>query len=362
MKIIRQYGDTNFITGLRAVAATMVVVIHTGAFSQLGTIGENITANGKYGVQMFFVISGFTIAATFIGNERYISYFVRRVLRIAPLYWLACILMALLYHLAILQPNYWMQRLGTESDVYNLAMHLSFLSFLDYRLAPSLIGTEWTIPIEMFWYALLPLLITRCTSVRRRIFALGLLLLVAGLTRLVAALIGTSLIAQWFPTTYGPYFLIGVFCFFLRNENRFAHWQFRRLALFAAFAVFLGAITADIGGGAIVGMSTAALITLYKPGENLGLLESRPMLFIGSISYSIYLWHAIVIMFFSAWGIQSSITSSLSWFGAVYIATLALSIGTYLLIEIPTNRLGKRIADDLLTSSNRQKLTLPTIK
>lgn len=81
-KILRQYGDTDFITGLRAIAATMVIVIHTGAFRDFGQWGQAVTDAGKYGVDIFFVISGFTIAKTFNESRDYKSYLVRRMVRI----------------------------------------------------------------------------------------------------------------------------------------------------------------------------------------------------------------------------------------------------------------------------------------
>lgn len=62
---VRRYGETDFITGLRAIAASMVVIIHTGAFTGFGSMGSALTGLGKYGVDIFFVISGFTVAKTF---------------------------------------------------------------------------------------------------------------------------------------------------------------------------------------------------------------------------------------------------------------------------------------------------------
>ena len=83
--IIRKYGETDFITGLRAIAATLVVVIHTGAFVDFGIIGSAITYSGKYGVDIFFAISGFTIAKTYAEASSYKSYLGRRLFRILPL-------------------------------------------------------------------------------------------------------------------------------------------------------------------------------------------------------------------------------------------------------------------------------------
>ena len=58
---VRSYGSTDFITGLRAIAATMVVIIHTGALLEFGTIGFNITMAGKYGVDIFLLFQAFLL-------------------------------------------------------------------------------------------------------------------------------------------------------------------------------------------------------------------------------------------------------------------------------------------------------------
>jgi|GEM_PF-5865075 len=71
MGILRSYANTNFVTTLRAIAATMVVVIHTGAFSAFGVVGNNITEAGCHGVEIFFVISGFSIATTWAKAANY---------------------------------------------------------------------------------------------------------------------------------------------------------------------------------------------------------------------------------------------------------------------------------------------------
>jgi peptidoglycan/LPS O-acetylase OafA/YrhL len=63
MQIDRHYGGTEFITGLRAIAVFLVFLIHSGG-GGLREVSEflNTFVNfGKYGVQIFFVISGFTI-------------------------------------------------------------------------------------------------------------------------------------------------------------------------------------------------------------------------------------------------------------------------------------------------------------
>ena len=57
----RSYGSTDFITGFRAIAATLVVIIHTGGFAKFGNIGLNITSAEKYGVTFHSTTLNFII-------------------------------------------------------------------------------------------------------------------------------------------------------------------------------------------------------------------------------------------------------------------------------------------------------------
>ena len=158
-QILRSYGDTDFITGLRAIAATMVVMIHTNALNDFGVVGQAVTSAGKYGVDVFFVISGFTIAKTFTQARDYRSYLTRRIMRIVPLYWFVISIAMVLWLSGLFSMPYWMQTFGAQPDLYNFLIHLGMVSYLDYRIANSLLGVEWTIPIEVFWYVCLPFVI-----------------------------------------------------------------------------------------------------------------------------------------------------------------------------------------------------------
>lgn len=62
-RLIPNYGDSNFITGMRAFAALAVFLIHIEAvgLETLGLIGR-VLSIGKTGVYAFFVISGFSVS------------------------------------------------------------------------------------------------------------------------------------------------------------------------------------------------------------------------------------------------------------------------------------------------------------
>ncbi len=343
--LIRQYGDTDFVIGLRAIAAFMVVSIHTGAFTDLGWIGETINGNGKYGVQIFFVISGYTIAVTYRSAATYGAYFTRRFFRIAPLYYLLCALVFALMMAGALGPNYWMTLYGSAPDTYNALMHLSFLSAWDARLAATVIGPEWTIPIEIFWYLLLPLLLPFTRTRADFLKAFFGLLVLSVVTRGIGEWLLPAHAAHFLPTSYGAYFLLGAACLPLRELFGSRPEHSRQLAT-GGVVLFIFAQVTDTGlSTAFLALATAMMIVgiRIRPG-GWHLLTWRPMLFLGSISYSIYLWHYIAIRLLEAHLPDLYAGGGLWRFVLVSVLTVAASTVTYELIEKPTNRLGRSLA------------------
>lgn len=345
-RFLRIYGDTDFITGLRAIAATMVVIIHTGAFADLGAIGQAITSAGKYGVDVFFVISGFTIAKTFTEAKDYRSYLTRRIMRIVPLYWLLISIAMILWVSGAFSLPSWMQELGSQPDLYNFVLHLSMLSYLDYRVANSLLGVEWSIPIEVFWYVFLPPLIHFGKTIPRTIgIVLILLILTAILSYISKELLGTSLPIKWSPIAHGHLFFVGVASFYLRDRFKTATSQRPMIWISCSVALFAVALTVDFSGRSeVLALSTVILLVCVTPARARWVTMSltvRPMLFLGSISYSIYLIHVVVLHVLDDFTMLPA--SGIGKFLLVYGVTVAFSTATYLLVEKPTNQAGRRM-------------------
>lgn len=339
---LRHYGPTDFITGLRGIAAMMVVCIHTEAFRGLGWLGENVTGAGKYGVQVFFVISGFTIAATWYSGRGYREFMVRRLARIAPTYWALIGIAAALFHLGLTPEPHFLAEFGAEMGAYNLLMHATFLSFLDYRIANSIIGVEWTIPIEVFWYALLPLLLAPSRSLKGFAIWLICLLVLAAITRVALGALGGAVAAKWFPTTFGAYFLIGAACYHVRAAGWHRTARQAPVLMWASVGLFVSVLLlAPPGGGALIGLAAAGILIGRKDSAGFGVwLDSVPLRFLGTISYSIYLWHLVVVALLGGMA-----TEGLSRFALVSVITIVLSTLTYFVLEKPTNLWGRRLAD-----------------
>ena len=239
-----------------------------------------------------------------------------------------------------------MLELGSQPDLYNFLMHLSMVSYLDYRVANSLTGVEWSIPIEVFWYVCLPPLIHFGKNIPRTIGAiLALLTLTAILSYFLKETFGTSLPIKWSPIAYGHLFFVGVATFYLRERFKSVTPKSPIVWIAVAVASFVTALAIEFSGRSeILALSTAILIVYVTPARARWVtrpLTTRLMLFLGSISYSIYLIHLLVFHILSDVAILP--TSSIGKFLVVFGITVALSTVTYMIIEKPTNQAGRRM-------------------
>lgn len=133
---------------LRLLAATSVVYFHIGTAPIFGS----------FGVDIFFVISGFVMAMVINNGQQPKSFAISRLARIIPLYWL---MTTIVYIISLLKPSL----LGsTSSSLSNYLLSILFIPHFkeDGTLFPTL-AVGWTLNYEMFFYLLifLSLLISR---------------------------------------------------------------------------------------------------------------------------------------------------------------------------------------------------------
>jgi exopolysaccharide production protein ExoZ len=171
---------------MRAVAASLVVVDHTlGTMTALGTLPKVYEKAGflagDAGVAAFFALSGLILVRVSYGDFEVphagIRFLCRRLLRIAPMYWLTTLLCLALFANATRAGYPPQTRLG-------LKLLFSFLFIpnvlaTDMRLMP-LVGQGWTLNYEMAFYCLLAL----CLGARKRLGVLITVLVPIGLVTL----------------------------------------------------------------------------------------------------------------------------------------------------------------------------------
>ncbi len=144
---------------LRGVAILLVVLVHCAIAASGNVPGLTAFAHehGERGVQLFFIVSGYTMMLTFgdkVDPAAIRSFYIRRAFRIVPLFWAA-----ILFYLLITKGEgfrFWAPDGITTGDVMLTFLFLHWSSVTAFN---SVVPGGWSIAVEMQFYLLFPLLI-----------------------------------------------------------------------------------------------------------------------------------------------------------------------------------------------------------
>lgn len=290
------------IDGLRAIAALGVMIEHlfgdllrqtATAAGPMSAVGNSVVRSlslGRFGVALFFMISGFVVPFS-IGGDRPLAHFaVSRLFRLYPAFWLALAGLATMAWLAGEPP-------GIAAVLANMTM------------APTLFGQPWLSPIhwtlfiELVFYVLIALL-----------FSLGRLRHVGALTVLGLALVAATVLPVWL-RTHGvvnlPVQYLGMHLSFLFLGLLVRLWlvEGEQRARISVIALALAQVAAVLsvsdfslargdnfimeGCTPVLAAYVLAFVT-FLAAIRFGRPRSLTLARIGVISYSMYLFHGTV--------------------------------------------------------------------
>ena len=344
--------------GLRGVAALSVLFYHyTFMYEKYYGHHENplVTfSRGKLGVDLFFIISGFVILMTISRANSVLDFVVSRVSRIYPVYWVAIIFTFAVLKIANLWPT---GETGKPALLLNFTMLQRFFSI------QSVDGVYWSLQYELLFYGLMiGVLVVGLIRHVEWVCAgfLGFSLLYWALLKAdVFASLGTegSLIKQAMLLALIlqdiEFFVSGMMLYRARKEGITP----LRLAIIAS-AIGMSFLV----DGALIGCVHAAFVVLvglavygYLPP-----LKSRVMIFLGGISYPLYLTHQyagyVLIHKLEAVGLNANIAIILTIPVAITVATL-LSVA----VERPALRFIRDRYAALKQSGKLSRLGAPAV-
>lgn len=278
----------------RAIAAWMVVYHHYYQIYEIETYGYGwfIKHKGGFGVDIFFIISGFIMYLN-LNYKNYCAFdfFLRRVSRIVPAYWFYTFLL-------IFIDSYVIESSLTAFNLKSLILSLFFFPHQN----PSGSGifpfltVGWTLNFEMFFYFCLSLCIF--VNNKRKFILCGALFVLLPLVNYseipliwrYGSILGDEIVYEFiagiflgyiyisFPNIFNSkcsplvgfvIVLLGFFILLVEDKRQDGFW------LFSAFAIVFG------------------LLSLEKYKDNKLLV---PIIFLGNISYSTYLCHFLIII------------------------------------------------------------------
>ena len=312
------------LTGIRAVAALLVMATHaaytTGKYTH-GYVGL-VYSRMEMGVPIFFVLSGFLLfgpwvkaAATGGPPPSVRRYAWHRVRRIMPAYIVTVLAAYLLYHFRTAGPNpghTW------EGLFRNLSLTQIYTDNYMYSFPHQGLTQMWSLAVEVAFYVVLPLLAYLLLVVLcRRRWRPGLLMTsLAGLALITPAWLVLVHTTDWLPDgarlwlpTYLAWFIGGMMLAALQPLGVRAYALVCvPLALVCYFIVstpIAGEPTTSpnelreglvkAGFYAVIATLMVAPLALGDRGLYARFLATRPMVFLGEISYEIFLIHLLTM-------------------------------------------------------------------
>ena len=330
------------IDGLRAVSILLVVAYHAG---------PQLVPGGFIGVDIFFVISGFLItriilSQTRTGQFRLLDFYARRVRRIFPALAVVLLVTYALGWLLLMPQDFALlgeNMVAGAAFVSNL-FQLRHVGYFDPDMAENPLLHLWSLGIEEQFYIFWPLALLLAGSRLRKSWMIG----IAAVSFVTSLLIFLGY-SQW--SFYAPIprawelLVGGLAAHHFANRPSLAKASYGARANLAAIA---GA--ALIGGAALCYDRTIPFPGLYallptagalliimsaRSWINHTVLSSRLMVWIGLISYPLYLWHWPLLSYLAT--LQNGVSTNLE-----VLLTVALSIVlawlTYRFVELPIRR------------------------
>lgn len=347
------------VESLRAYAAFAIVIFHVIHLTQapVPTSLEFMKFFFGFGVPLFFVVSAFSLAYGYegrlFGKGQLKEFYLRRVMRIAPLYYFA----TATWLLAIAVVGY------DQPGAKMLALSLSFLFNLTPSSVDGVTPASWSIGVEMLFYLIFPFVLALARTLPRAIMVTGALTAAA----LAYAAIVSKLEVNHSFLVHGlifnlPYFGFGLIAFKLYQVMDARHGI---VVTAAGFALLVGFWMASGPFGRIgwaVGIiyilfwgAPFALICLGMAQRPLAILSNPATEFLGKISFGLYLGHPQLIFLLTRLGVYERIQQLPGGSGVTFplavLVTSAVLIpvawALYILVERPGIELGRRWAQNL---------------
>jgi peptidoglycan/LPS O-acetylase OafA/YrhL len=329
-------GHLPALDGVRGLAILLVLLYHfvgqTTATNGFEAVVKWICSYGSLGVDLFFVLSGFLITGILYDSradpQYFRSFYMRRVLRIFPLYYGV---LAVLFFVVPLIPALRGSEIAGLRDyqawawLYGINVYLAIhdgwvLSYIEHF---------WSLAVEEHFYFIWPLVVWLVAAKRRVLLIISLAAAAISFGgRVVASLLGASPIITTVLTPFqlDALLLGGFFAVYLRRPGGEA--AARRAAapmalvggalLLLQFSLYhftdVGVSTRTLRGGAFHILLTAVL--LYALGAPTSSVSSRffrshPMIALGKYSYGLYVYHHFLSYYFTKHGTEFALASAI---------------------------------------------------
>lgn len=331
---------------LRGIAAIMVVLFHLTMGRKESELGFRL---GTTGVDLFFIISGFVISMSISKVSTGVDFIINRASRLYPTYWASVTITFIVisvYGLYQHQSIRWTDYLG------NLTMFQYYLNI------PNLDDPYWTMIIEMLFYIFILFLFY--SRLLQYISYLGTVVSISVV--ILVNFYWNEFTVQWFKCIplleFFPLFFAGIIFYKIMDEAK---------TNLLHYLVIVGCLASQISLFSHAGRSKefislteyAAMLSIFFTlfllfvNHKLSILVSRPLLFLGKISFALYLTHQYIIIGHVLPFLVNRLKLNF-WASSIFVCLpIALGVATAItyFIEIPYSRKMKQKLQSILAKT-----------
>lgn len=324
------------IDGLRALAVLLVIFNH---------LKISLFSGGFIGVDIFFVISGYLITSIMVKDiaDRKFSFgtfYKKRVIRLAPAYF-TVLLATTIMSFFVLLPNelseYFKSLIYSTFMLANIYMAFNVGDYFSNSSDEIFLLHLWSLAVEEQFYLVWPLIIILLFKLFKK-KTIPTIMLISTVLALIISEIAINIIpvkAYYLMPVRAFELMIGALIVFLpklelSNKNRVISVYFSLLSILYC-SIFYDSYTKFPGLYALIPcLATAAIIYIGKSQDRNIVLTNKLSIFIGKISYPMYLWHWPIIVLFTIFNINQSYLIK----AIILFICIILSYLTYQYIEL----------------------------
>lgn len=265
---------------------------------------------GHYGVQFFFIISGFVIFMTLERCKSWKDFVISRFSRLFPAYWAAVCLTYLVGTLAPLPDQHY--------EPVQLAVNLTMLQSFFY--IPAIDGVYWSLAWELnFYIIMLGFFVLSLLSNFEKLAPLWLLAMLGNSVAMHAGVDIPWKVQTFLVLKYTNLFIAGII-FYQLKTNGYTKYRLALLGACLLAEFYSGGLES---GWFMLGFITLFFLALHS---KLAFLKSAPLLWLGGISYTLYLVHQMIgfriIFSLESVGLSATQAILISLAISLFIATL----------------------------------------
>lgn len=348
-----------YIDALRGIAILMVIIVHTKQHGSvvMPKLFSVFLSLGSRGVQLFFVASAITLFLSLnrritIEENPTFNFFVRRFFRIAPMYYIAII-----YYLFQdgFGERYW---LGNQDSItnFNIISNITFLHGINPYWITSLVPGGWSIAVEMMFYFFIPFLFKYIKTFSQAINFLIFSLIIKFVFQEILLLNSFGVLERllreylyfYFPSQL-PVFAIGIVVYFVifRDNKLYEIKKYKALLILFLIIAQVGVKVDILFVNHILFAILFGVLTFLLSKGKISFLINKVTIFLGKISYSLYIVHFAVIYWLEYYNLidfnQNYLINFIVKLIVVVMISSFISFVTYNLIEIKFQSIASNI-------------------